>query len=50
MSEVKNNLKFDSEQKQIIFTSEPYVIYSEYLGYQPVINAKLAISLIFDSS
>tara|TARA_X000000950_G_scaffold266160_1_gene341334 strand:- start:3747 stop:4034 length:288 start_codon:yes stop_codon:yes gene_type:complete len=41
MSEVKNNLKFDSEQKQIIFTSEPYVIYSEYLGYQPVINAKL---------
>ncbi len=41
MVEIKNNLKFDSNQKQIVFTSEPYVIYSEYLGYQPVINAKV---------
>ena len=41
MVEIKNNLKFDSNQKQIVFTSEPYVIYSEYLAYQPVINAKV---------
>ena len=41
MSEAKENLKFDSSQKQITFTSEPYVIYTEFLGYQPVINARL---------
>ncbi|MDB4184078.1 hypothetical protein N9751_00885 [Alphaproteobacteria bacterium] len=36
-------LKFNSNPIQIIITSEPYVIFTDFLGYQPVINVKKAI-------